>query len=215
MSNFRLRLLLPFLAAIVAILPMSAQAASPEVVVFHSGFTMVDATFMTTDATGCVTTRAEVHAIDSRAQHPGGPADYALVVEATVQQWTTCPAYELQFDGVTNGILAGAMLVGPPALTQEALQASLLMTDQVRNRALRLDIDLVWSCPAPAAPSPSTFHEHGSNFTINLAELTRLNYGCVASGTISNSANRILITGSTTDTFVASGRTAELDIFRG
>jgi hypothetical protein len=193
--------------------PLAASAAAPEVRVFQGGFTMVDAIFVTTDATGCVSTATEVQAINSRAENPGMGPQYALTVSATVERWTLCPEYQLQIDRSTNGIYSGATLVGLPTLTQEALHAKLLMHDAVNNRVSALWIDLDWSCAAPAIPAPSQFRENGWTFTTNYHSLTRLNYGCVASGSVTDPWEEFVLS-PTTNAFVVSAQSGEVTIHR-
>ena len=200
-------------AAMLTASPLAASAAAPEVTVFKSGFTMVDAIFVTTDATGCVSTATEVEAINSRAMNPGVGPQYALTVSATVERWTLCPEYQLLVNRSTAGIYAGATLEGVPTLTREALHARLLMHDSVNDRVSALWIDLDWSCPQPAVPAPSRFQEHGWTFTDSIHSLTRLNYGCVVTGSVADPWEQFVLA-PTTNAFVVSAQSGEVMIQR-
>lgn len=200
-------------AALLMASPLAASAAAPEVYVFQGGFTMVDAIFVTTDASGCISTATEVEGINSRAINPGVGPQWALTASVTVLRWTTCGPYQVLLDEGTAGIYAGATLVGAPALTNEALHAMLLMHDTVGGRVSAMWVDLAWTCPKPAIPVPSRFQEHGWQFTTNLHSLTRLNYGCVASGSVHDPWEEFAPS-STTNAFVVSAQSGEVQIHR-
>jgi hypothetical protein len=191
--------------------PLSARATPPQIYVFHTSYTMLDATFSTTD--GCVSTVAEIASIASRTQNPAESPETALLITATVERWTVCPAYELQLNAFGSETYAGATVVAPASLTRASLQGSVPVPDSVTNQTFNLAIDLSWTCPGPAVPSPYIFQEHESTFTINLHGQVRLNAGCQANGSVSDGTTPYALS-STTNVFVAAGQSGKVDIFR-
>ena len=132
------------LGAAVALIPSSATAATNgKVTIANLRGPLVNASFTTTDATGCVTTDVFVSANAGTQQELPGTDSFA-VASVQIYQYDACTDTTLRdATGLTDTLPAGAFQVSKQ-LDEATLRTAIVASDLVSGASFTVTVDVGW-----------------------------------------------------------------------
>jgi len=131
------------LCGAAALLPSSAAAAPGKVTEVHLRGPLVNASFSTTDATGCVTTDVFVSANSGTEQDQPGSTHYA-VASVQIYQYDACTDTTLRdATGLTDTLPAGAFQVSQQ-VDLASLHTAIVVSDLVSGASSTVTVDVGW-----------------------------------------------------------------------
>lgn len=134
------------LSAVVALAPSSAATAAGtathgNVAIVHLGGPLINASFSTTDPTGCVTTDVFVSANSGTEHDQPGTTGYA-VASVQIYQYDACTDTTLRdATGQSDALPTGAFQVSNQ-IDQASLHATMLASDLVSGTSFPVTVDI-------------------------------------------------------------------------
>jgi hypothetical protein len=206
----RTRLLLVVsLALALMALALPARAAGAETLHFSFAGQTADATFFSTDPSGCVSTEVFLLVTDGRSKSGSGPPTVAPSAIIIVSQADTCTQTVLiAADG--TAVLAPGQFQIDNQLTAATLTATIEVFDFVSGASFPLEVNVSWTGVGGLSSSKTHVHQTFPGFKVNRRD-DRTFRDATASGTVSDGTTNFTPE-PTTEAELASVKNGEVDI---
>lgn len=142
-----------------------ALAATAETLHFSSSGRFAEASFHSTDASGCIETIVSITAVDRRVKDDGAPSQLESGAIATVIQRDVCSGTQLTFAVGTAELAAEAFQIDQ--LDSATLNTSITVQDFVSGSSFAVGVSLSWQATADPARVRDHFLIQEPGLTVN------------------------------------------------
>jgi hypothetical protein len=206
----RTRLLLVVsLAMVLLALALPARAAGAETLHLSFAGQTADATFFSTDPSGCVSTEVFLLVTDGRSRDGTGQPEVASTALIIVSQADLCTRTELvAADG--TAVLAPGQFQIDGQLTAASLTATIEVFDFVSGASFPVDVNVSWTGVGETASAKVRLHQTFPGFKVN-QRTDRTFREATATGTVSDGTTNFTPE-PTASAELASVKQGEVDI---
>jgi hypothetical protein len=204
----RTRLLLVVtLAMVLLTLALPARAAGAETLHLSFNGHFADATFFSTDPSGCVSTEVFLLVTDGRSRTGTGQPEVASTALIIVSQADLCTQTELiAADG--TAVLAPGQFQIDSLLTAASLTATIEVFDFVSGASFPVEVNVSWTGGSGLTSARTHTRETFPGFKLNLREDRTFRHA-TATGTVSDGTTNFTPEPAT-DAELASARSGEV-----